>query len=192
MATNQWYNLWDCLKTGHPYLSWVSDVSGSIYFEERIKNVCSLITSSPMSMSIADFFERVFSKSSPCPQARDNFMTSKAQVGQVLNLISQDPNGSEGLKYWLRKDGYALGLICEDICKEMDAARPDMKLLMKDVDERDIMDFDFNGRITEVLDTKNPTLSKILSTAAQTGRAAAENTKKKPDFVSQPQPINKN
>ena len=184
MASSQYYNLWDCVNTDHPYLAWVSDVSGRSFYDERIKNVLNLINAEPMSLSMAEFFEKVFSRTSDYSQTRTKFMASNVQVGQVLNLISQDPDGRESFKHRLRMNNFAMDVLCEDVRKEMDSVRPKMKLLTKNIEAERITGFNFGQCITNVMETMVPTFSKVMAAAAETTRAVAENTKKTSEFVS--------
>ena len=105
-------------------LSWAGDFSGSIFYEERLKSVVKVINMKPISLSVFDFFTRIIGRSSPIPQTRTKFMKNGDQIGRLMNMIAEDTHGKEGLDCWLRSKNYARDLICSDIQKEMDYARP--------------------------------------------------------------------
>lgn len=103
-------------------------------------------------------------------------MRSEEQVGNFLNLIAQDVDGRKSLDSWLRREGYAIDLVCKDIHKEMDAVRPKMKKHSNDI----IAD----GLVQNVLRSDAPTVYNVLRAAAQDTRAEARNRLKSPEFVS--------
>lgn len=184
MAYQQQYTNQPLPRTNYPLLQWVINVSSSAFRDERIKNVVHLITSPPMSMSLFGFFSDILSSRSLFPQIRTRFMRSEEQVGNFLNLIAQDVDGRKSLDSWLRREGYAIDLVCKDIHKEMDAVRPKMKKHSNDIIAEEVMDFDFDGLVQNVLRSDAPTVYNVLRAAAQDTRAEARNRLKSPEFVS--------
>lgn len=183
MAYQQQYTYQPLPVTKYPLLRWVVDVTSSAFRDERFKNIVHLISTPPMSMPVIEFFSDILSSRSLFPQIRTKFMRSDDQVGNLLNLIVQDTDDRKTFNRWLRKEGYALDLICEDIHEEMDAVKPKMTLRSKDIKAEDVMNFDFEGRVQKVLHEDAPTVCRVLHAAAQDSRAAVRNKLKNPEFV---------
>lgn len=101
-----------------------------------------------------------------------------------MSLIAQDKDGRKNLDFWLRREGYATDLVCEDIGEEMDLVKPLMKSFTRDLTAEGVKGFDFKKEIVEVLDSRAPTLSRVLYSAAHNQSPAESNRKKTPQFVS--------
>lgn len=101
-----------------------------------------------------------------------------------MTLISQDEDGRRNLDFWLRREGYATNLVYEDVGKEMELVKPSMKCCTKDLTSDRVKNFDFDKEIVNVLDTKAPTLSRVLYTAAHNQISSETEVKKTPRFVS--------
>lgn len=101
-----------------------------------------------------------------------------------MSLIAQDKDGRENLDFWLRREGYATNLVCEDIGEEMNLVKPSMKSYTKDLTADGVKNFDFDKEIVEVLETRAPTLSRVLYTAAHDQLSSETAIKKSPRFVS--------
>lgn len=171
-------------KSTHPLLSWTADVNASNYHDERIKNLVNLMRDSPMDMSVPDLLTHVMKEGLEFAIARTKFMTNPRQIGGLLNLISGDKRGRKILEAWLREHDYPVRLACEDVDKEMESVKEDMLMHTKDLKASDIIDFDFQKQVTDVLHKKAPTLSRVLYRAAQSDVQAKRNTTKCPDLVS--------
>lgn len=166
-----------------PTLVWHGDVSSSRYHETRIKAFLDKLREPPMNMSIADLLCEILTSNSSFPARKSAFMRNNVQMGNLLNLIARDERGRKTLESWLRDTGFAADLICDDIDREMEETKADMRGGSQMITEDSVRSFDFEGQVTGVLKDKAPTLARVLYTAAEGARAAVLNTYKKPDFV---------
>lgn len=172
----------------HPnsLLAWTDNVLAPNFREERIKTVLTVLRGPSMNMSAADLLAHVISSDSEHKVARSKFMKSSSQVGGLLNLIAQDKDGTKQLDRWLRVNNRAIGIVCDDIDREMDSVKEDMRLPTKDITADAVLEFDFDTQVSGVMQKKAPVLTHILRAAAQGARAAKENVLKTPDLVSFP------
>ena len=172
----------DC---AHPLLMWTTDVRHPGYKDERIKNVVQLLRSLPMNMSVADLFDCILSNDPTFAKARGKFMNSERHITSILNAISGDPSGRKILDSWLlNTTGYAMDVYRQAIDKEMESVKPGLAADTNNLTPEHFLNFDFEEQITGTLKKKAPILNTFLRRAAQSDRAAKENTVKNPDFVS--------
>ena len=169
----------------HPLLTWTTDVRHAYFKDERINNVIQLLRSLPMDMSVADLLERILSNDSIAPVAKGRFMKSERHINSILNAIAGDRNGRKILDAWLlKRTGYAMDVFRQAIDKEMESVKPGLAADTNNLTPEHFLDFDFDLHITGALKKKAPILNSFLVRAAQSDRAAKENTMKSPDFVS--------
>ncbi|KAJ7661354.1 hypothetical protein DFH06DRAFT_1296653 [Mycena polygramma] len=122
------------------------------------------------------------------PQAayRDNadgFYRSNG-LENLLNLVSRDKRGRKKLQKW-QDDNGGIDRLLKDIQHEMDDLTVAFKRSTSEITPESLLGFDFEEHITEVCREHTPKLRRILMTAAQTPRAARENTLKDPESVVQ-------
>lgn len=168
----------------HPLLDWNQYVIGSNFHEARIKSVHGLLHSQPMNMSTPEFFLHFLSSRSDFSASRTKFMKNQKKICELMSLIAQDKDGRKNLDFWLRREGYATDIVCEDIGEEMELVKPSMKSFTRDLTAEGVKGFDFNKEIVEVLDSRAPTLSRVLYSAAHDQSSAESTRKKPPRFVS--------
>ncbi|KAJ7663219.1 hypothetical protein DFH06DRAFT_986850, partial [Mycena polygramma] len=95
---------------------------------------------------------------------------------QFLNVVSKDKRGMARLFSWF--EHHSMQRLIHDIHDEMDDLGRVFLRSTKDITPEGILDFDFESDITEVCREYTPKLRRILTAAAQTRRAAKENTLK--------------
>ncbi|KAJ7817335.1 hypothetical protein B0H13DRAFT_1922959 [Mycena leptocephala] len=95
---------------------------------------------------------------------------------QFLNVVSQDKRGMARLFSWFER--HSMQRLIRDIHDEMDDLSRIFLRSTKDITPQAILDFDFEDDITEACRECTPKLRSILTAAAQTARAARENTVK--------------
>ncbi|KAJ7916622.1 hypothetical protein B0H13DRAFT_1609193 [Mycena leptocephala] len=95
---------------------------------------------------------------------------------QFLNVVSQDKRGMTRLFSWFER--HSMQRLMHDIHHEMDDLSRIFLRSTKDITPEAILDFNFEDDITEACRECTPKLRSILTAAAQTPRAARENTVK--------------
>lgn len=111
-------------------------------------------------------------------------MKNKGKIGELLALIAQDKDGRKNLDAWLRNTNYAMDIVCKDIDDEMKAVKPSMKLPTADLTADLVENFSFDQDIVRVMETKAPTVSRVLYAAAQDQAVKDVGRKKSPRLVS--------
>lgn len=101
---------------------------------------------------------------------------------QLMNIIAADSKGLAVRNVWLRP--LAIDLVVAEVHSEMDLLSVTFKMAMKDTTPEFLMEFDLEKHITRILARDSPWLQRILLAAAQTSRAARENTTTNPIAVS--------
>lgn len=111
-------------------------------------------------------------------------MKNQGKIGELLALIAQDKDGRKNLDAWLRNTNYAMDIVCKDIDDEMKAVKPSMKLPTADLTADLVENFSFDQDIVRVMETKVPTVSRVLYAAAQDQAIKDVGRKKSPRLVS--------
>ncbi|KAJ7759811.1 hypothetical protein DFH07DRAFT_1023425 [Mycena maculata] len=95
---------------------------------------------------------------------------------QLLNVCSADPRGKKKVDTWYQ--ARAIDAFVRTTHQEMDTLSTIFKHSASDITPEALMDFDFQRDVTAVCEETAPKLRRILMAAAQTPRAARENTTK--------------
>ncbi|KAJ7767331.1 hypothetical protein B0H16DRAFT_1412448 [Mycena metata] len=109
----------------------------------------------------------------------DGFYRSQG-LEHLLNLVSRDKRGRKKLNKWMGTNG-SLDRLLSEVHDEMDELGRAFLRHASDVTPESILDFDFERDVTDICREHTPKLRRILLTAAQTPRAAKENTLKDPE-----------
>ncbi|KAJ7796687.1 hypothetical protein B0H14DRAFT_2390415 [Mycena olivaceomarginata] len=124
-------------------------------------------------MSPIDLVTSVLVDSSTFSANIDGFYRGTG-LEQFLNVVSQDKRGMTRLFSWFER--HSMQRLIRDIHHEMDDLSRIFLRSTKDITPEAILDFDFENDITEACRECTPKLRSILTAAAQTPRAARENT----------------
>ncbi|KAJ7866703.1 hypothetical protein B0H13DRAFT_1636525 [Mycena leptocephala] len=109
----------------------------------------------------------------------DGFYSSKG-LENMLNLVYRDKRGRRKIQKWFDDNGAMDGLL-SDIHHEMDDLSAVFRRSTADITPESLLNFDFEKDVTEICRQHTPKLRRILMAAAQTPRAAKENTVKNPE-----------
>jgi hypothetical protein len=99
---------------------------------------------------------------------------SNSLVGLLEKLI-QDEKGRPIVSEWMFP--HAICLVCDKIHKEMDAAKPDLRMYMADASPKFIEQWDIHTIMGPVVRNITPTLSSVLEAAGET-KASCSKPKK--------------
>ncbi|KAJ7687309.1 hypothetical protein B0H14DRAFT_2653906 [Mycena olivaceomarginata] len=147
--------------------------SHTIPRDVKIQSVIHILKS--MSMSPMDLVTSVLVDSNTFSANIDGFYRGTG-LEQFLNVVSQDKRGMTRLFLWFER--HSMQRLIHDIHHEMDDLSRIFLRSTKDITPEAILDFDFEDDITEACRECTPKLRSILTAAAQTPRAARENTVK--------------
>ncbi|KAJ7480421.1 hypothetical protein B0H11DRAFT_2274876 [Mycena galericulata] len=147
--------------------------SQTIPRDVKIQSVIHILKS--MSMSPIDLVTSVLVDSNTFSANIDGFYCGTG-LEQFLNVVSQDKCGMTRLFSWFER--YSMQRLIHDIHHEMDDLSRVFLRSTKDITPEAILDFNFEDDITEACRECMPKLRSILTAAAQTPRAARENTVK--------------
>ncbi|KAJ7882739.1 hypothetical protein B0H14DRAFT_3753165 [Mycena olivaceomarginata] len=147
--------------------------SHTIPRDVKIQSVIHILKS--MSMSPIDLVTSVLVDSNTFSANIDGFYRGTG-LEQFLNVVSQDKRGMTRLFSWFER--HSMQRLIRDIHHEMDDLSRIFLRSTKDITPEAILDFDFEDDITEACRECTPKLRSILTAAAQTPRAARENTVK--------------
>jgi len=92
------------------------------------------------------------------------FLCDNRRIKDVLDIIWTDKKSKPAFEYWLEDDG--VQHVCKLISKEMEAAKPMLRMSIKDVTPQFIEQWDVNT-IMDPVAAATPTWSKILSAATE-------------------------
>jgi len=100
----------------------------------------------------------------------------------LLNLVSRDNRGRKKLNEWY-ENKFGLDPLLREVHREMDDLSTHFRRSTSEVTPDLLLEFDFERDVTELCRQHTPRLRQILLTAAQTPRAAKENTMKDPEPI---------
>ncbi|KAJ7983224.1 hypothetical protein DFH06DRAFT_1441030 [Mycena polygramma] len=150
---------------------------------EHIKLLSLVKVLRDMKMSPIDLVIKLLVPQAAYRDNADGFYRSNG-LENLLNLVSRDKRGRKKLQKW-QDDNGGIDRLLKDIQHEMDDLTVAFKRSTSEITPESLLGFDFEEHITEVCREHTPKLRRILMTAAQTPRAARENTLKDPESVVQ-------
>ncbi|KAF8157489.1 hypothetical protein K438DRAFT_2074383 [Mycena galopus ATCC 62051] len=100
----------------------------------------------------------------------------------LLDIVYKDKRGRKKIEKWVDAN-CGLDRLLGKVHREMDDLGTFFKRSTNDVTPESLLEFNVEDHITEICREHTPTLRRILLTAAQTPRAARENTVKNPEPV---------
>jgi hypothetical protein len=106
------------------------------------------------------------------------YKTDALKLHVLLDHITGDPKGKRKMDEWMRP--YAVDLTCEIVDSEMEVTKRELSMGVSDVTPEFMASWSLNGNRALEL---TPVLSRVLSSAAQSSRAAERNKLKSPTTV---------
>ncbi|KAF7333906.1 hypothetical protein MSAN_02403400 [Mycena sanguinolenta] len=150
---------------------------------DNIKLRCVIRILKTMKMAPMDLVTTILDQTDTFRPNIDGFYRGTT-LEQFLNLVKRDKRGRSRLSSWFEQQ--SKDALIQDIHHEMDNLSALFRCYTQDVTPESILEFDFEQDVTEVCRETAPKLRSILMAAAQTVRAARENTFKdvEPDLHS--------
>ncbi|KAF8159104.1 hypothetical protein K438DRAFT_1986032 [Mycena galopus ATCC 62051] len=159
-------------------LSWIY-VTNTIPLEAKILSIVKILKDMRMSP-----IELITTLLVPQDVYRDNasgFYRSQG-LENLLDIVSQDKRGRKKLDAYF-ENKFGLEPLLREVHREMDNLSSHFRRSTGEVTPESLLEFDFERDVTELCREHTPKLRRILLTAAQTPRAAKENTVKDPEPV---------
>ncbi|KAJ7457328.1 hypothetical protein FB451DRAFT_1047259 [Mycena latifolia] len=130
-------------------------------------------------MSPIDFVTHLLVPQTVYRENAEGFYRSRG-LENLLTLVYKNPRGETKINDWYDKH-VGIDRLLRTVQHEMDELSVVFRRSTADVTPESLSSFDFEQDVTEVCREYTPTLRRILLTAAQTPRAARENTLKNPE-----------
>ncbi|KAJ7655885.1 hypothetical protein B0H17DRAFT_1213924 [Mycena rosella] len=143
---------------------------------EHIKVLSIVKVMRDMRMSPIEFVTHLLVPQDAYRDNANGFYRSRG-LENFLNVVCREKRGRKKFDAWY-DETIGLDPLFQTIRRETDDLSVAFRRHAADVTPESLLDFDFEEHLTEVCRERSPTLRRILMTAAQTPRAAKENTLK--------------
>jgi hypothetical protein len=105
--------------------------------------------------------------------------THRARIHQLLDTIWAHPKGKSLLEDWMRP--HAIDLVCETVHREMEAAKPFLKMGVNEVTPEFVSNWDIRETMEPIAINTTPMLSRVLHAATQP-KLPSDNSESEEDY----------